>query len=254
MDLKAYPHLYGLIGVYLSYSFSKKYFGEKFAKEKRTDSFYELFPIPKIADIEQLISQYPNLKGLNVTIPYKEQVFDFLDEINSDAAEIGAVNTIRFLDGKRIGYNTDHYGFRKSLLEMVPAGEKLPSRALILGTGGASKAISYVLKKEGIEFLKVSRTPGGDKITYPDLTKKTITDHLLIINTTPLGTFPDVATLPDLPYEALTEKHYLYDLVYNPAETAFLARGNRVGAKTNNGLKMLSLQAEKAWEIWNMAK
>ncbi len=254
MDLKSYSHLYGLIGVYLSYSFSKKYFGEKFAQENRTDSFYELFPIPKIADIDQLISQYPNLKGLNVTIPYKEQVFDFLDEINQDAAEIGAVNTIRFVDGKRIGYNTDHYGFRKSLLEMVPAGEKLPGRALVLGTGGASKAISYVLKKEDIEFIKVSRTAGADRITYQDITKKIIEDHLLIINTTPLGTFPDVDTLPDLPYEALTENHYLYDLVYNPTETAFLARGNRVGAKTNNGLKMLSLQAEKAWEIWNTTK
>jgi len=254
MDLKNYKHLYGLIGIYLSYSFSKKFFGEKFAKEKRTDSFYELFPIPEIAEIEQLISHYPNLKGLNVTIPYKEQVFDFLDEINQDAAEIGAVNTIRFVDGKRIGYNTDHYGFRKSLLEMVPAGEKLPPRALVLGTGGASKAISYVLKKEEIEFLKVSRTAGVDRITYQDLTKKTIKDHLLIINTTPLGTFPEVATLPDLPYEGLTEKHYLYDLVYNPTETAFLAQGNRIGAKTNNGLKMLSLQAEKAWEIWNATK
>ncbi len=251
MDLKNYKHLYGLIGAYLSYSFSKKYFGEKFTKEKRTDSFYELFPIPEIADIETLIGQYPNLKGLNVTIPYKEQVFDFLDEIHPDAREIGAVNTIRFVNGKRIGHNTDHYGFQKSLLEMVPAGEKLPARALVLGTGGAAKAITYILKKEKIEFSMVSRTPGADRITYRDLTEKTINDHLLIINTTPLGTFPDVTTLPDLPYKALTKEHYLYDLVYNPEETAFLARGNRVGAKTNNGLKMLSLQAEKAWEIWN---
>jgi len=189
-----------------------------------------------------------------VTIPYKEEIFDFLDEINQDAAEIGAVNTIRFVDGKRIGYNTDHYGFQKSLLEMVPDGEKLPSRALVLGTGGASKAIAYVLQKEGIEYLKVSRTAGADRITYQDLTEETIKDHLLIINTTPLGTFPDVTALPDLPYQALTEKNYLYDLVYNPRETAFLAQGNRVGAKTNNGLKMLSLQAEKAWEIWNMTE
>ena len=254
MDLKKYTHLYGLIGVHLSYSFSKKYFAEKFTKENRTDRFYELFPIPKIADVEELINQYPNLKGLNVTIPYKEEIFDFLDEINQDAAEIGAVNTIRFVDGKRIGYNTDHYGFQKSLLEMVPDGEKLPSRALVLGTGGASKAIAYVLQKEGIEYLKVSRTAGADRITYQDLTEETIKDHLLIINTTPLGTFPDVTALPDLPYQALTEKNYLYDLVYNPRETAFLAQGNRVGAKTNNGLKMLSLQAEKAWEIWNMTE
>lgn len=251
MDLSSYKHLYGLIGEQLSYSFSKKYFGDKFANEKRTDSFYELFPIPKIADIDQLIRQFPNLRGLNVTIPYKEQVFDFLDEINQDAAEIGAVNTIRLIDGKRIGFNTDHYGFRMSLLEMVPAGEKLPNRALVLGTGGAAKAITYVLRKEGIEYINVSRTKGTDKITYEDLTEETIKDHLLIINTTPLGTFPNVTALPNLPYKALTEQHYLYDLVYNPAETAFLAQGNRVGAKTNNGLKMLSLQAEKAWEIWN---
>lgn len=251
MDLSSYKHLYGLIGAQLSYSFSKKYFGEKFTNEQRTDSFYELFPIPKITDIDQLIDQHPNLRGLNVTIPYKEQVFDFLDKINQDAAEIGAVNTIKIIDGKRIGFNTDHYGFRKSLLEMVPAGEKLPTRALVLGTGGAAKAITYVLKKERIEFLKVSRTAGTDKITYEDLTEEIIKDHLLIINTTPLGTFPNITSLPNLPYKALTEKHYLYDLVYNPAETAFLSQGNRVGAKINNGLKMLSLQAEKAWEIWN---
>ncbi len=251
MDLNSYKHLYGLIGAQLSYSFSKKYFGEKFANEKRTDSFYELFPIPKIEEIDQLIGRYSNLRGLNVTIPYKEQVFDFLDEINQDAAEIGAVNTIKIVDGKRIGYNTDHYGFRTSLLEMVPIGEKLPTRALVLGTGGAAKAISYVLKKENIEFLSVSRTPGKDRITYDDLTEETIKTHLLIINTTPLGTYPDITSLPNLPYSAFTEQHYLYDLVYNPAETAFLAQGNRVGAKTNNGLKMLSLQAEKAWEIWN---
>lgn len=251
MNLNNYKNLYGLIGGQLSYSFSKKYFGEKFAKEKRTDSFYELFPIPTIGHIDKLIGQYPNLKGLNVTIPYKEQVFDFLDEVSLDAAEIEAVNTIRLIDGKRIGYNTDHYGFRMSLLGMVPTGEKLPTHALVLGTGGAAKAITYVLRKEGIKFLCVSRTPGKDKITYEDLDEAIIKDHLLIINTTPLGTYPNVMAYPNLPYQGLTEKHYLYDLVYNPSETAFLAQGNRVGAKTRNGLEMLSLQAEKAWEIWN---
>ncbi len=251
MELTNYKNLYGLIGSYLSYSFSKKYFGEKFAKEKRTDSFYELFPIPTIDEIDKLIGQYPNLRGLNVTIPYKEKVFDFLDEISPDAAEIGAVNTIRLMDGKRIGYNTDHYGFRTSLLRMVPKGEKLPARALVLGTGGAAKAITYVLRKEGIDFLKVSRTAGPDKITYENLSKELIENHRLIINTTPLGTYPDVEALPNLPYDVLTSDHYLYDLVYNPAETAFLAQGNLVGAKTKNGLEMLSLQAEKAWEIWN---
>jgi len=254
MDLNNYKNLYGLIGEQLSYSFSKKYFGEKFAKEKRTNSFYELFPMSAIAEIDKLIDRYPNLRGLNVTIPYKEQVFDFLDEINPDAAEIGAVNTIRFIDGKRVGYNTDHYGFQRSLLEMVPGGEKLPTRALVLGTGGAAKAITYVLKKEGIDFLYVSRTAGGNKITYEDLRESTIKDHSLIINTTPLGTYPNVADSPNLPYKALGEEHYLYDLVYNPAETTFLAQGRKVGAKTSNGLKMLSLQAEKSWEIWNKGK
>jgi len=251
MKLTDYKNLYGLIGEYLFYSFSKKYFGEKFAKENRTDSFYELFPIPMIDEIDKLIGQYPNLRGLNVTIPYKEKVFDFLDEVSPDAAEIGAVNTIRLLDGKRIGYNTDHYGFSTSLLRMVPQGEKPPARALVLGTGGAAKAITYVLRREGIDFLKVSRTAGPDKITYADLTEEMIESHRLIINTTPLGTYPDVEALPDLPYDVLTSNHYLYDLVYNPAETAFLAQGNLVGAKTKNGLEMLSLQAEKAWEIWN---
>jgi len=251
MKLTNYKNLYGLIGEYLSYSFSKKYFAEKFAKEKRTDSFYELFPLPTIDELDKLMVQYPNLRGLNVTIPYKEKVFDFLDEVSPDAAEIGAVNTIRLMDGKRIGYNTDHYGFRTSLLSMVPTGEKLPSRALVLGTGGAAKAIIYVLRKEGIDFQSVSRTAGPDKITYADLSKEMIKNHRLIINTTPLGTYPNVEALPDLPYDVLTSNHYLYDLVYNPAETAFLAQGKRVDAKTKNGLEMLSLQAEKAWEIWN---
>ena len=134
---------------------------------------------------------------------------------------------------------------------MVPSGETLPIHALILGTGGAAKAVTYVLKKEGIQFLNVSRTPGTDKITYKDLDEEILQKHRLIINTTPLGTYPNVTTLPDLPYNALTDQHYLYDLVYNPEETAFLAKGNQVGAKTRNGLEMLSLQAEKAWEIWN---
>ena len=251
MKLTDYKNLYGLIGEYLSYSFSKKYFAEKFAAENRTDSFYELFPFSPISAIDQLIAQHPNLRGLNVTIPYKQQVFDFLDEINPDAAEIGAVNTIKFVDGKRIGYNTDHYGFRTSLLGMVPIGETLPKHALILGTGGAAKAVTYVLKKEGIQYMNVSRTPGADKITYKDLNEDILQKHRLIINTTPLGTYPNINTLPDLPYKALTDQHYLYDLVYNPEVTGFLAKGNSVGSKTRNGLEMLSLQAEKAWEIWN---
>jgi len=251
MKLTDYKNLYGLIGEYLSYSFSKKYFLEKFAVENRTDSFYELFPFSPITKINQLIAQHPNLRGLNVTIPYKQQVFDFLDEISPDAAEIGAVNTIKFMDGKRIGYNTDHYGFRVSLFGMVPIGKTLPKRALVLGTGGAAKAVTYVLEKEGIYYLNVSRTAGTGKITYKDVSEEILQKHRLIINTTPLGTYPNISTLPDLPYNVLTDQHYLYDLVYNPEVSSFLAKGNQVGAKTRNGLEMLSLQAEKAWEIWN---
>ena len=240
---------YGLIGYPLSHSFSKKYFSNKFEQEKIKDHYYSLFPIERIDDLPMLLKSISNLKGLNVTIPYKEYVLEFLDEIDDDAAAIGAVNTIRIVDGKLKGYNTDVYGFEISLSKLL--GENRVEKALIMGTGGASKACAYILKKLEIPFKYVSRTKKIDRFTYSELSKEIIDNHQLIINTTPLGTFPNEHTCPDIPYNHLSAKHYLYDLVYNPEESEFLKRGKERGAAIKNGLEMLHLQAEKAWEIWN---
>lgn len=239
---------YGLIGYPLEHSFSGKYFAEKFEKENIQNCEYRLFPLENIQKFEELKKQ--EIAGLNVTIPYKEQIIHYLDELDEHAKSIGAVNVIQFKNGKIKGYNSDYYGFIDSLLKFLPAAFK--SKALILGTGGASKAIKQVLTDLSIPYKIVSRK-GGFDFTYDDLNAKPefFDDFHLIINTTPLGTYPKVEEKPELPYETLSEDHYLYDLVYNPSETSFMKAGEKRGAKTINGLEMLIGQAEKSWEIWN---
>ncbi|WKV13004.1 shikimate dehydrogenase [Marivirga harenae] len=239
---------YGLIGFPLKHSFSGKYFSEKFKKENIQVCEYRLFPLESVGEFDELKQQ--DIAGLNVTIPYKEQIIPFLDELDEHAKSIGAVNVIQFKDGKTKGFNSDYYGFKNSLLNFIP--KKSCSKALILGTGGASKAIKQVLIDLSIPFKVVSRKAGFD-YTYDDLNSKTdvIQEYHLIINTTPLGTYPNIDEKPYFPYKALSDNHYLYDLVYNPAETAFLKAGKNQGAKTINGLEMLIGQAEKSWEIWN---
>ncbi len=239
---------YGLIGKNISYSFSKQYFSEKFKTEKLLYCNYTNFDISSIEAFPHIIKSTANLKGLNVTIPYKETIFPYLDKISSKAQRIGAVNTIKITKkGNLKGYNTDEYGFRKSLLPLL---QKHHQKALILGTGGASKAIAYTLKKLEIPYQFVSRKT-EQAYNYSSLTNKIISEHQIIINCTPLGTYPNTENFPDVPYTAITDKHLLYDLVYNPSETVFLKKGKQQGAITCNGLKMLELQAEKAWKIWH---
>jgi shikimate dehydrogenase len=241
---------FGLIGYPLSHSFSKGYFTEKFLRENLSDCEYLNFPIDSITKFPEILLKNPELCGLNVTIPYKEQLFPFLDEIDPEAKRIGAINTIKFIQGERKkilkGFNTDVYGFSASLMEIM--AEKIDN-ALILGTGGASKAVAYSLDELGIKYNFVSRKPGH--LSYGNIDKRTILEHRLIINTTPLGTFPDVDNCPGIPYDFLSSSHILFDLIYNPAETVFLRKGREKGATTINGLRMLHLQAEKSWEIWN---
>jgi len=240
---------FGLVGKDISYSFSRSYFKTKFETENLRHSYVN-FDLQSIDELSEVITSTSNLKGLNVTIPYKEQVIPLLDKLNKKAQEIGAVNTIRLTKNKKlIGYNTDFYGFKNSIQPHLKSHHK---KALILGTGGASKAIAYALKKLDIKLNFVSRShKEGVRFLYSDLTKKIISEHTIIINCTPIGTFPNVDKCPDIPYEALCENHILYDLIYNPEETKFLNQGRLKGATTINGLEMLRLQAEKSWEIWN---
>ena len=241
-------HSFGLIGKNISYSFSKTYFNHKFTSMDLVNHSYENFDLSKIEEFPDLIKKHITLKGLNVTIPYKEAIIPYLDSLNKKAERIGAVNTIKFKKGSLIGYNTDVYGFKKTF---QPFLKESHNKALILGTGGASKAVAFVLKELGISFKYVSRNPIGDQIGYTDLNKKIISSHTVLINCTPLGTFPDTEAKPDIPYEFLTSSHLLFDLIYNPEKTAFLLSGERKGAIICNGRKMLELQAEKAWQIWN---
>ena len=240
---------FGLVGRDISYSFSRSYFANKFRSENLQHTYVN-FDLKSINELDSIIKSTPNLKGLNVTIPYKEEVMPILDNINKRAKKIGAVNTIRITRyQKLIGYNTDYYGFKNSL---KPYLKKHHKRALILGTGGASKAIAYALKKLKIDYDYVSRSEKeGVKFLYSDLTNEIISTYNIIINCTPIGTFPNVNECPDIPYEAITDKHILYDLIYNPEQTKFLSCGDMKGASTINGLEMLRLQAEKSWEIWN---
>ena len=248
--------LFGLIGYPLSHSFSKGYFAKKFENEGTNNCFYDAFPLENIDLLPQLITTNPNLVGLNVTIPYKQAVIPFLDELEDSAAAIGAVNTIKIQGGKLIGYNTDVYGFEQSLMPIInnkfpiSADSKQTLKSLVLGTGGAAKAVFYILQKNNLHPTYVSRTKKDRQFTYTDLDKNIIDNHQIIINTTPLGMSPNTETCPDLPYHFLNDNHVLYDLVYNPAVTLFLEKGEERGSTIKNGLDMLHLQAEKAWDIW----
>jgi shikimate dehydrogenase len=243
-------NIYGLIGYPLGHSFSKKYFTEKFAQMGIADNnAYELFELPDIQAFPQLIESQPDLKGLNVTIPHKQAVMPFLDGLDASAEKVGAVNVIKIGEGgKLIGYNSDYYGFKTSLEEFIPANSSL--KALVLGNGGAAKAVIAALSDLSIPYKIVSRTKSEEALGYEDLATE-IANYQVIINSSPVGTYPKADICPDIPYEQLTSNHYLYDLVYNPVQTLFLQKGEEQGAKTHNGLKMLHLQAEKAWEIWN---
>lgn len=242
---------YGLIGHPLSHSFSKKHFTNKFEIENIADSSYELFDIENINLFPKILKENPNLKGLNVTIPYKESVISFLTDIDETAKTIGAVNTIKISNqSKQIkGYNTDYYGFKKSLKPFLDINHE---RALILGTGGAAKTVKYALNELNVDCLLVSRNPKNEnEIAYTDINEYVIKHHQLIINTTPVGMFPNIENYPLLDYNSLTQKHLLYDLIYNPIETIFFKKGKQKGCITLNGMGMLKLQAEKSWEIWN---
>ena len=238
---------YGLVGKNIDYSFSKAFFTKKFENEKSSDSYCN-FDIDSIEKLAEVLAQNPELKGLNVTIPYKESVIPYLDKIDREAKNIGAVNTIKIKkNGTLIGYNTDHYGFAKALANFFPMANKT---ALILGTGGASKAVAYVLEAMCFDYTFVSRDKSDTAITYSELNQEIITKHCLIVNCTPLGTFPNIQLYPPIPYEFLSEKHILFDLIYNPRETEFLKRGFAKGARVINGQKMLEYQAKKSWKIW----
>ena len=243
--------VFGLIGYPLGHSFSKKYFTEKFEKEQIAGCSYELFEIPEVAEIRTILSNEPDLHGFNITIPYKEQILPYLQAIDEDAAAIGAVNVVKITDGQLKGFNTDFIGFRDSLRQLV--GQNMPAKALILGTGGASKAIAYTLQQSGVDYQYVSRSAKASSISYDDLktSPQWLNTHHLIVNTTPLGTYPKTDAAPDIPYDQLSDQHFLYDLVYNPAETRFMQLGAEKGAKTSNGYEMLVRQAEAAWDIWN---
>jgi shikimate dehydrogenase len=240
---------YGLIGYPLSHSFSQKYFTEKFQREGITGCVYENFPLAAIDEFPALIQQHSDLHGLNVTIPYKEKVIPFLTSQSEVVQAIGACNCIRIVNGQFIGHNTDVVGFEQSLLPLLQPHHK---NALVLGTGGAAKAVHYVLNKLGIAFREVSRTPSTTRqIAYEQIDGSVIREYELIINTSPLGMYPNINECPPLPYEALTSKHYLFDLVYNPAKTLFLQKGAEQGAAVKNGHDMLIIQAEESWRIWN---
>lgn len=240
---------YGLIGKDIAYSFSQNYFTEKFKKLQLTDSLYSNFDLSKISEFNDILERFDNLKGLNVTIPYKQAIIPYLDSLSTKAATIGAVNTIRITKKNRLkGYNTDWYGFYHSLKPLL---KKQHTHALILGTGGASKAIEYVLTKLGIKYKFVSRTKQDNELTYEELTQAILTKYTLIINTTPLGTYPQVEEKPNIPYEYLTAQHLVYDLIYNPEKTAFLRLAEAQQATIKNGHEMLVLQAEKAYKIWS---
>ena len=242
---------YGLIGYPLGHSFSKNFFNEKFHSES-IDAEYVNFEIPAIKELPSVLLANPNLVGLNVTIPYKEQVISYLDELDKDAAAIGAVNVIKIVNQKGktklIGYNSDVIGFIQSIEPLLEPQHK---KALILGTGGASKAVDYGLRKLGLECKFVSRTPREGMLTYEELTPEIMDEYKVIVNSTPVGMYPHADQYPNIPYECLTPNHLLYDLLYNPDTTLFMKKGADKGAIVKNGLEMLLLQAFGAWDIWN---
>ena len=236
---------YGLIGRNLSHSFSYKYFQEKFLKEQLSDCQYLNFELEDISILRDIIKKN-NLSGVNITIPFKEKVIPFLDKLSKDAAEIGAVNTIEIKGEKLIGHNTDVFGFAQSFIPLL----KERKNALILGSGGASKCVQFVLKKNNIDFIVVSR---NSDFTLAEITEETIQKHSIIINTTPLGMYPKTDRFPHLPYNAINSKHLVYDLVYNPEQSTFLRKAKAENAEIKNGKQMLYLQAEKSWKIWNLS-
>ena len=238
---------YGLIGKSLGHSFSKSYFENKFIKEQIQNASYSNFPLESIEEFKSLIKK-TTFRGLNVTIPYKSSIIPFLDELSEETKSIGAVNTIQFKNNRLIGYNTDYLGFHKAI---KPFLQNTMEQALILGTGGASKAVVYALEKIGIKCLCVSRLPNEQQLNYNQLNDLVLKHHLLIVNTTPLGTAPNINECPDIPYQFITEQHLLVDLVYNPEETLFLKKGRENLANILNGKSMLIHQAEEAWKIWN---
>ena len=242
---------YGLIGLPLEHSFSAGYFTEKFDREQIRDSVYELFPLESIDILPAFLQKETALCGFNVTIPYKEKIIPFLDQIEETAEKIGSVNTVKiYRQQNKIrlkGYNTDLDGIETVL---KPFLKSIQNAALILGNGGASRTVQFFLKKEAIPFLVVSRNPSDNNIEYGNINATIMENCQIIINTTPLGMFPDVLSKPEIPYHLLTANHLLFDLIYNPAETLFLKEGKKQGATTINGLEMLMVQAEKAWEIW----
>lgn len=246
---------FGLIGYRLGYSFSKKFFTEKFEKEGLNEHEYVNFELDSIEEFPGIFEKNPNISGLNCTIPYKQQIMKFMDQIDAEAAEVGAVNTVKVIRDngtlKLVGYNSDVYGFENSLKPMLSDKHK---KALILGTGGASKAIKYILTKLGIEYVSASIEEQlfEKEIRYSNIDEKMIREHLIIINATPLGTFPNVDNCADIPYQFITAEHVMFDLVYNPEETLFMKKGKEKGASVKNGLEMLHLQAIRSWEIWNM--
>ncbi|NDV44457.1 shikimate dehydrogenase family protein [Flagellimonas sediminis] len=238
---------FGLLGRNISYSFSQGYFTQKFKDLGLSNYSYENFDIQKIEELKHILLQ-ENLRGFNVTIPYKEEVIPYLDVLDTEVEKIGAVNTIKITEKGLKGFNTDAFGFQKSLEPLLKPHH---TKALILGTGGASKAVRFVLDQLGITNTYVSRRHKAGQLSYEELDQAIIEDHTLIINCTPLGTHPNISEKPDIPYAFISEKHLLYDLIYNPEKTIFLSLGEAHGANICNGLQMLKLQAEKAWEIWN---
>ena len=239
--------IYGLLGKNIDYSFSKNFFSKKF-KNENINCKYLNFDIQNISEFKSIISD-KNISGLNVTIPYKEDVIKYIDKISSDAKSIGAVNTIKISNDKLTGYNTDHIGFSKSI-EKIDGFKNIES-ALILGSGGASKAVQFALKKMNIKYTIVSRSNSVECINYDQVSEKIIKNHKLIINCTPLGTFPDVERCPEIEYRFLSSFNILYDLVYNPEQSSFLIKGLKAGCKIKNGLEMLEIQAIESWKIWN---
>lgn len=242
---------FGLIGKTLTHSFSKTYFSKKFEQEGITDCSYQNFELPQIQDIDTLLDQYPDLKGFNITIPYKEEILPYLFQQNEIVQATGACNCVKVVDGKFYGYNTDVIGFRNSL---QPQLKPHHTKALILGWGGAAKAVAYALTMLGITYQVVSRKKTKGTIAYEDIDQGMLDQYTLIINTTPLGMYPHVENAPDLPYTLLSSKHFLFDLIYNPSQTRFLQLGAQQGAQTANGYDMLIGQAEESWRIWNTPK
>jgi shikimate dehydrogenase len=238
---------YGLIGYPLGHSFSSKYFSEKFHREGITDCRYDLFPIESIQSLPALLNQYPDLRGLNVTIPYKKDILQYLTDKSNLPAGISACNCVKIVGSNLVGYNTDVTGF---LLSLRPLLQTNHQKALILGNGGATVAVKYALEQSGISYNVVSRNKKGADLQYSDLNADIISSHHLIINTTPLGTHPHPELFPEIPYEQLSDQHLLYDLVYNPTVTTFMQKGAARGAVVKNGYDMLVIQAEESWKIW----